>query len=702
MIYPRERVVASVLGVMTLVGPIWLQLQDVHMSSDLEALCDAVTDIAWVIDPANVSNTILCVAGYVVPTQSCDQRPKSVGQLRTCLTQTKAINMRFHPKVMDYILRLSDPEIKQSGSDPTPVTTTRHWNQVKVVQFDHSTKRTATTRHRPGQSKQGVTTTQLHKEMTRDRTPKLSHSPHLLKDKTVREENSSEQSAEKEEVTALVTLRNNHEDKSFPDSGKLFWSALWPGKKVETTHASEGVGRPTELSLLINGVKNARDSRLEATRSVDQVSRLSRVTMIEEVFPSHPCVRHRKSLILPHPSRCHWYYDCSQPPSNPVWKTVEPLTLECPYPSLFSETKLTCQAYNEVDCGQRTEYKTPCDYRENTCTVPSCHSCQTHLASCVGLPDGVHPFPGRHWSPWFVQCQGERTMLQGRCDADRAPIFSPDSGQCVSLQRVPKQYGGTRNECQGRKDGYHADETGICHVFFECRSEQFLREYSCPGDANFDPKTSQCNSSAVIPPCGPVTSEDVSNIFCTGQQDGFYADLFGRCLLYYECKNFHLRAFLKCAVGAFNPRKHVCDSKLDFHGPCGLRPNPCNGKSDGIYADSTSNCLSSVTCKNGYVSRVEPCPDGLVFDVVTKRCQLPKLAAPPCGIAPTCAGKLDGKYPNEAQGCAHYVKCSNESLVGFGECDITEGGFFFNPVSRECDFPQNICPPCGNNKKLKW
>ncbi|XP_005106784.3 uncharacterized protein LOC101855365 [Aplysia californica] len=419
------------------------------------------------------------------------------------------------------------------------------------------------------------------------------------------------------------------------------------------------------------------------------------LNLIEELFPSHPCTFLKGELLLPHPHACHWFYNCSLSPLDRRWDLEEPLTLECPYPQLFSLSVRACRPYKEVICGDRPEYKAPCAYREHSCSQPHCRSCQVRLASCEDLEDGVHPFPGREWTPWFVVCKDGRTMEQGNCQ-NGAPIFSPTVRSCVTSDLVPKRYGGVQPMCLGRPDGYHPDETGVCHSFFRCEDEAYKGSAQCPEGSMFNPETISCELKPNIPPCGTVAASDIPVKLCRGREDGFYADPYGRCSLYYQCKLQHLSAYLKCPLGSFNPTTKSCDQSLQLPSPCGLQPNPCQTRSDGTYSDLMVNCMASLTCRMGYVSRIDPCPEGRVFDDITKTCQYPEVTEPPCGIAPSCKGKADGRYPAVLRGCQHYFTCARGTFQGYDQCQLSKGGFFFDPYTGKCDFPQNICPPCGN------
>lgn len=60
--------------------------------------------------------------------------------------------------------------------------------------------------------------------------------------------------------------------------------------------------------------------------------------------------------VLPSSTNCAKYYDCKRHGNIP---------LECPYPSLFSQTTHKCEDFSNVYCGSRQEPVAPCEYSYN-------------------------------------------------------------------------------------------------------------------------------------------------------------------------------------------------------------------------------------------------------------------------------------------------------------------------------------------------
>lgn len=77
-------------------------------------------------------------------------------------------------------------------------------------------------------------------------------------------------------------------------------------------------------------------------------------------YAGHPCSG--RTGILPHPTQCHWYYNCSLNANQAEWEKHEPFTVECPYPQLFDEFQMRCREYLNVKCGSRFEPVAHCEY----------------------------------------------------------------------------------------------------------------------------------------------------------------------------------------------------------------------------------------------------------------------------------------------------------------------------------------------------
>ncbi|XP_025078284.1 uncharacterized protein LOC112554611 [Pomacea canaliculata] len=425
---------------------------------------------------------------------------------------------------------------------------------------------------------------------------------------------------------------------------------------------------------------------------------------IKRVYPNHPCVFGGTGLFLPHPFKCHWFYNCSAPLEDGKAEEQgwDQLTEECPYPKLFSASTGSCEDYSKVDCGDRDLYLDPCEYRALQCGGAHCQPCRLRHGSCVGMRDGPQPFPSREWTPRYLYCKDQRALQQLECPQE-TPIFSPESRRCETLLDIPREHGGYQPTCLGRRDGRYPDDTGRCDVFYECFAEKNRGRFHCPRGSIFDPEKKACRLKTerhLAPPCGNVTEEQVSLrvsvSLCRDLQDGLYADPYGRCSMFYECQHGLLKQYHRCSYGSFDPSVQECSFLMShLTSPCGQQPNPCLFRSDGEYADQSQFCQASYLCRGHVVIRQNTCPPGTVFHEGKGSCQLPNDTPPPCGLAPSCTGRADGRYPAPLKGCQFFVTCRAGMFRGHEGCSLEEGGFYFNAETQMCDFPHNICPPCG-------
>ncbi|XP_071083537.1 uncharacterized protein [Haliotis cracherodii] len=138
------------------------------------------------------------------------------------------------------------------------------------------------------------------------------------------------------------------------------------------------------------------------------------------------------SAVIPHPTNCAQYYNCSEPKQGYFWP--EHLR-ECTFPQLYNVITKRCEHYTMVECGERVEPKNRCDYRVNQCEVAHCRPCNVTYPTCKGLPDGLN-----HWAEWsawentanFVVCEDGRMVYSGTCNQENGPqIFDKVKRMCV-------------------------------------------------------------------------------------------------------------------------------------------------------------------------------------------------------------------------------------------------------------------------------
>ncbi|KAK3103772.1 hypothetical protein FSP39_021759 [Pinctada imbricata] len=141
-----------------------------------------------------------------------------------------------------------------------------------------------------------------------------------------------------------------------------------------------------------------------------------------------------------HKDNCAQYFDCISKRSG--GKTdQEPLLMECPYPLMFDEDSSSCQFPKKVKCGNKWTPTDPCEYSQNQCRSAQCVPCNLRFPTCKGLPDGLHPWTGKEWTPNYIVCEHERVMYSGMCELDmkgKRKLFNPDQKSC--MERIIIQF----------------------------------------------------------------------------------------------------------------------------------------------------------------------------------------------------------------------------------------------------------------------
>lgn len=195
----------------------------------------------------------------------------------------------------------------------------------------------------------------------------------------------------------------------------------------------------------------------------------------------------------PHPQYCQIYYDCTTKYTRvPIY--FEQHMRECEYPLLFSEQTLKCENYTEVKCGNRTEYKSACQYLSHRCGASShCMPCALNHPSCEGKQDGVYQHGYKSESPWFMVCKDERFVSDGLCPPD--PILHVESrvyeGECTSLYNIPKDKGGIMPDCSELEDGSYTEGKEEADIYFRCEKGE-TTVLRCPAGQIFDKDTENC------------------------------------------------------------------------------------------------------------------------------------------------------------------------------------------------------------------
>ncbi|KAL4235091.1 chitin binding [Mactra antiquata] len=167
-----------------------------------------------------------------------------------------------------------------------------------------------------------------------------------------------------------------------------------------------------------------RGSESDDCSSLENIALLD--VPIKELKTDETCKKGERS---PDENNCAKFSECITLPDGNT--TLVPQ--ECPYPQLFDVQTGKCEDYKDVEClvGQEIP-KSPCDYVAEQCTSSHCVPCNIRFPSCVGLPDGMNPWAGREWSPYYVVCEEERVIVQDQCESEKEPqVFHPKDRNCV-------------------------------------------------------------------------------------------------------------------------------------------------------------------------------------------------------------------------------------------------------------------------------
>ncbi|XP_041379685.1 uncharacterized protein LOC121392602 [Gigantopelta aegis] len=161
---------------------------------------------------------------------------------------------------------------------------------------------------------------------------------------------------------------------------------------------------------------------------VGRGSRWDKCSIKTELEKLNPCYEGGNGMTAKS-DNCAQYFDCR---SRETTISQDPHLKECPYPLLYNEDEKRCEPHTSVECGKRKEPVDPCEYEANQCKFAHCVPCNVRFSSCNALPDGLNPWVGREWSPFFVVCQKNRVVYNGQCDMTNGlQMFSPIKKMCV-------------------------------------------------------------------------------------------------------------------------------------------------------------------------------------------------------------------------------------------------------------------------------
>ncbi|XP_071165550.1 uncharacterized protein [Mytilus edulis] len=413
-------------------------------------------------------------------------------------------------------------------------------------------------------------------------------------------------------------------------------------------------------------------------------------------------------VIRANPVNCAQYFDCGEASIR-----ARTFLRECPYPMLFDTQSNTCQNYTSVTCGSRTEYTAPCDYLQNRCnpSMSNCRPCRERFASCIGMTDGLHPFPNRTMSPDFIVCNRGRTVSVEKC---LTGLFDPGARICTRdiTEDMIKSHC-TINPSTIQPHLYQ------CAQYFDCGPTiggSYLRE--CKYPQLFDTTSMTCQNFSDVT-CGPRIEPqapcdylqnhcppNVTNCVpcedrlptCKSLNDGNNAYP-GRPVseYYINCFSNRTVSVEACQVSLYDPVRRRCSSKINS----GVLTKFCQDNPRMVIPDP-ANCARYYNCSDPSLAQGldEPyrqeCKYPRLFQSAGVGCQLftmvrcqknryvPKTpceyvenqcfnsTCEPCETRfPSCVGKVDGsnEFPGR-ENTEFYIVCYRERTVAIVSCTI--------------------------------
>ncbi|KAL4228860.1 hypothetical protein ACF0H5_011900 [Mactra antiquata] len=360
------------------------------------------------------------------------------------------------------------------------------------------------------------------------------------------------------------------------------------------------------------------------------------------------------TAILPHPSNCAQYFDCSR--SNTKYGHY---LLECTYPMLFNAQTLQCEDFQTVTCQNKFEPKSPCQYFQNICPAGNitCESCQERLPSCVGLPDGINAIQGQGWSRDYVTCSNERTLSKHQCPTGHFDASSRSCSNTLNPVDIPEF-------CKSNPTTIMADPSN-CGQYIDCSKSGNNYIQECKYPMLYSEQTKRC--------------DDFRSVFCGRKPE---------------------------PQTPCDYKQNQCNQVNMTCIPCDQRLASCKGLPDGInpvpnklWTNNYIQCLKNRTliqdqCKLG------------IFDPILRRCTK---YIDPSKVSAVCSANQQAVFA-DPNNCAKYYNCSSSQGLGFGlfyqkECTYPD---LFSTITHKCeDFTTVRCTdrpepqaPCDYTQNL--
>uniref|UniRef100_A0A0R3RYE3 Chitin-binding type-2 domain-containing protein n=1 Tax=Elaeophora elaphi TaxID=1147741 RepID=A0A0R3RYE3_9BILA len=356
------------------------------------------------------------------------------------------------------------------------------------------------------------------------------------------------------------------------------------------------------------------------------------------------------------------------------------------------------------------------------------------VSGCSILEDGIYGLAP--CGSGYYHCLRGATSF-AKCALDL--VFNPSLNRCDFRENVPgcagysetsnkvkkpihdltiKPAEGYTSKCENLSDGFYVE--GCSRIYYGCANGKIFY-MNCPWNLAFDYRSGTCDEPNNVEACRSTSSGEMSSLFdgttqlmpsCTTLSNGAYQ--FGPCLADYILCRDGITNLASCPDSlVFNPDNSQCalqsnvvtcgkanqsmkiqaciqdESSID---PLPQRPSGnLTGINDAVVNDDKfCDGLPNANYATGLCSRIffscvhmrkvlMSCPETLVFDVSTNRCEEPKNVAEcqndsvsdgqdvanqlvASTVPPLCVGRKDNVYPLDS--CLrNYLQCYNQKGI---------------------------------------
>ncbi|PVD18873.1 hypothetical protein C0Q70_21430 [Pomacea canaliculata] len=349
---------------------------------------------------------------------------------------------------------------------------------------------------------------------------------------------------------------------------------------------------------------------------------------------------------LPHPSECSLLYDCTHLMVKPNFPKY---VSECKYPYLVDADTAQCRPHDQVECRDRREPISPCDYLGNQCTSPQCTRCDLIMPSCYGKLNGFYSVINQEMTSSYMECRDQRVVSLSSCPGGL--IFDMVDRKCVDTVSQVSMLQFCTNFLQGR-----VQSPGNCAQYYDC-TQNLTTVKECNYPDLYHVETRQCKHYTEVDCGGRRVFLDPcdSYTFCPHGPCPYCPSAFPTCM------------GRNGAIGGFNfdPRLYYrCIDNRMILGQCQTVYNRdlkrCNESS---VASTTAVALQSSTPKTSKFPLIISC---YLCDYKMQHCppdSIGKTCTPCHERFPTCAGRTDGPWPLPRRLSPLYIRYNRSLLL---------------------------------------